>query len=221
MRWHMVSVHQFAAVAKLVKAARSKRADCGFESCRRHQGPASGSRTFGRWECPAPCSIRQVAKAAVLHTAIPRFESSMEHHAPLAQWQECLLDMQKVRGSIPRGRTILVTAEATSAPDKRVQRGAVPRTRTNLDGERKPEWRGSGLLTRPHVDHNHRRPPKPRSDALWDPLHEQWVILITCPCCKQCWIAVDDNGIGAKCIHGGPYKGYIKVPDEFQKPSNP
>ena len=66
--------------------------------------------------------------------------------------------------------TILVNGEATGAPDKRVAGGAVPPTRpkqaatASSDYLRtrslKPEWRGSGLLTRWPVDRNHSRPPK-------------------------------------------------------------
>jgi hypothetical protein len=66
--------------------------------------------------------------------------------------------------------TILVNGEVTGAPDKRVAGGAVPPTRpkqaatASSDYLRtrslKPEWRGSGLLTRRPVDRNHSRPPE-------------------------------------------------------------
>jgi len=30
----------------------------------------------------------------------------------------------------------------------------------------------------------------------------------------MCWRIIDDDGaLTAKCIHGGPYKGYIEIPD--------
>ena len=83
--------------------------------------------------------------------------------------------MVEAAGAEPAGRTsyldmILVNGEATGAPDKRVAGGAVPPTRpkqaapASSDYLRtrslKPEWRGSGLLTRWPVDRNHSRPPK-------------------------------------------------------------
>ena len=74
--------------------------------------------------------------------------------------------MVEAAGAEPAGRTncldmVLVNGEATGAPDKRVARGAVPPTRPKMRTRSlKPEWRGSGLLTRRLVDRNHSRPPK-------------------------------------------------------------
>ena len=96
-------------------------------------------------------------------------------YASLAQSAERDRDMVEAAGAEPAGRTsyldmILVNGEATGAPDKRVAGGAVPPTRpkqaatASSDYLRtrslKPEWRGSGLLTRWPVDRNHSRPPK-------------------------------------------------------------
>jgi len=50
--------------------------------------------------------------------------------------------------------------------------------------------------------------PKP----VWDELLEVWTVPITCPCCRQCRLIVRGKGAG-KCVQGGPYKGYLDIPD--------
>jgi hypothetical protein len=135
----------YALVAQLAEAAASRAACCRFESCAAHQ---------------TRCSLRQAAKASGLHPDIRRFESVREHqsnskHAsesekrgprPITAWPEHFQEKwepvfcQKMR------------------PRKKMEGQYLPlapiRTRSL-----KPEWRGSGLLTRRHVDRNHSRPP--------------------------------------------------------------
>lgn len=54
----------------------------------------------------------------------------------------------------------------------------------------------------------------PRPDAVWDDEIKEWVVPCLCPCCRKCWIVVRDGGwIARRCIHHGPYTGYIEVPD--------
>jgi hypothetical protein len=43
----------------------------------------------------------------------------------------------------------------------------------------------------------------------WDRATERTLRRDHCSICKQCWI-YEDTG---KCIYGGPYDGYVKVPD--------
>lgn len=45
---------------------------------------------------------------------------------------------------------------------------------------------------------------------VWDALYGVWVVPITCPCCTKCWLIVEGKGRG-RCVHGGPYKGYVTV----------
>jgi hypothetical protein len=55
---------------------------------------------------------------------------------------------------------------------------------------------------------------RPR-EARYDDLYEDWVVPISCPCCVKCWLVVECSHKGrvhlGKCVHGGPYKGYIEV----------
>src|SRR4029079_3276713 len=55
---------------------------------------------------PTHCSLRQAAKASVLHTDIPRFESWSEHQSRFVSLRrKPLRDMQGTRGSSPRRST--------------------------------------------------------------------------------------------------------------------
>jgi hypothetical protein len=45
-----------------------------------------------------------------------------------------------------------------------------------------------------------------------DAVYEAWVVPWSCPCCNKCWLVIKGKGIG-KCVYGGPYKGYIEVPE--------
>lgn len=36
------------------------------------------------------------------------------------------------------------------------------------------------------------------------------VAACSCPCCNKCWLYITGDMKGL-CVHGGPYKGYIKV----------
>jgi hypothetical protein len=49
-------------------------------------------------------------------------------------------------------------------------------------------------------------------DAVWDETYEEWVIPERCPCCERCWRYVSGRSLN-RCVHGGPYKGYIEIPD--------
>ena len=96
----------------------------------------------------APGSLRQAAKASRLHRDIRRFESVREHQSNSKHASE-----SEKRGPRP----ITAWQEGQYLPLAPI------RTRSL-----KPEWRGSGLLTRRHVDRNHSRPPTdcwPRGQA--------------------------------------------------------
>src|SRR5215468_447105 len=81
------------------------------------------------------CSLRQAAKASGLHPDIRRFESVREHHLmACSSMVEPALDRRLTWVRFPTGQ---------------------PKRTRSL----KPEWRGSGLLTRGPVDRNHSRPP--------------------------------------------------------------
>ena len=78
-------------------------------------------------------SLRQAAKASGLHPDIRRFESVREHHLlACSSMAEPALDRRLTWVRFPTGQ---------------------PWTRSP-----KPEWRGSGLLTRGPVDRNHSHP---------------------------------------------------------------
>jgi hypothetical protein len=34
----------------------------------------------------------------------------------------------------------------------------------------------------------------------------------SCLCCEKCWFIMKGKGAG-KCVNGGPYLGYIEIPD--------
>src|SRR5215471_5763696 len=116
---------------------------CRFEACRGYalvaqlvEAAASRAACCRFESCAAHQiirSLRQAAKASGLHPDIRRFESVREHH--LMAWSsmvEPALDRRLTWVRFPTGQ---------------------PWTRSL-----KPEWRGSGLLTRGPVDRNHSRP---------------------------------------------------------------
>ena len=45
---------------------------------------------------------------------------------------------------------------------------------------------------------------------VYDKLYEAWVVPHSCPVCRKCWLIVK----AGRCVHGGPYRGYVAVPDE-------
>jgi hypothetical protein len=131
-------------------------------------------RSLPRAPIDAPFAKRP--KASVLHTDIS--EVRILDGAPTRVFSsaaERLLDTQEACGSIPRRRTIRrsLSSIAERAADNRDTAGqnrqGLPTRRTiaherstqtgSPDPERKAEWRGSGLLTRPQEDRNLRGPP--------------------------------------------------------------
>ena len=54
-----------------------------------------------------------------------------------------------------------------------------------------------------------------RHQPVLDKLCDDWVIPCACPCCEKCWLIVKCTHKGqphvGKCVHGGPYKGYVEV----------
>lgn len=57
---------------------------------------------------------------------------------------------------------------------------------------------------------------EPRLDNLYaDEPH--WVVPHSCPCCVKCWFVVKGKGAG-RCVNGGPYLGYVEVPDDPATP---
>lgn len=46
----------------------------------------------------------------------------------------------------------------------------------------------------------------------YDPVYFETVIPWKCECCLKCWLIVAGKFTG-KCVHGGPYKGYVEVED--------
>lgn len=66
--------------------------------------------------------------------------------------------------------------------------------------------------------------PQHSSKPIWDEVHLEWVIPYSCKCCSKCWLIVWPDGRpkirtsktgkdSLLCIHGGPYLGYVEVPD--------
>ena len=87
-------------------------------------------------------SLRQAAKASGLHPDIRRFESVREHHL------------------------MACSSMAEPALDRRLTWVRFPTGQPNWTRSLKPEWRGSGLLTRGPVDRNHSRPAASSMDQL-------------------------------------------------------
>ena len=47
----------------------------------------------------------------------------------------------------------------------------------------------------------------------FDPVHgEEWTVPHSCPCCEKCRFVVKGKRAGT-CVYGGPYKGYVEVPE--------
>jgi hypothetical protein len=115
--------------------------DPGFESLRRY------------------ASLAQLVRASARPAEGPRFESVRTHHPSLAQQQSARPISERRQGqhleeepTCPKRRGPYVEPVQTGAACSRSQHRTWTRSL-------KPEWRGSGLLTRRHVARNHPGPP--------------------------------------------------------------
>ena len=81
--------------------------------------------------------------------------------APFAKRQRHLAYTQTFGGSSPSGEHHLMACSSMVEPalDRRLTWVRFPTGQPKWTRSLKPEWRGSGLLTRSHVDRNHSRPP--------------------------------------------------------------
>jgi hypothetical protein len=87
-------------------------------------------------------SLRQAAKASGLHPDIRRFESVREYQFSVTP-NPSVAQRQSNRPITGRPRIVTVRKDQGISSVR-------------------PEWRGSGLLSRAHVDRNHRNPPSTR-----------------------------------------------------------
>ena len=134
------------------------RADSPTGRRRRLQIPHSAGSNPAQRTTSAPVAKRP--KASVLQADNPGFESLREY-ASLAQWQSAVATWRRCAVRFCEDAPGKRVRMARASADNRVAGGSIPPacTKITLDPERSPEWRGSGLLSRPQVDRNHRGPP--------------------------------------------------------------
>lgn len=56
------------------------------------------------------------------------------------------------------------------------------------------------------------------STEFYDEVYgKEKMIPYSCQCCNKCWFVIESKRRQGRCIHGGPYQGYVEVEDILEK----
>ena len=163
------SLRRYASLAQLVRASARHAEGPRFKSVRTHQPSPAEAAGFG-WQASRSCACEgglRLASQPQKRRRLPAEASAKAgyvnsfRHSFLSSAAERSPDKREAPGAAPGGRTNPTKEKHHDA----VQTGAARRRSQHHAWTRslKPEWRGSGLLTRRHVARNHPGPPISRS----------------------------------------------------------